>query len=78
VVVRPVLRGADWDGFRGLAGASEMKDPHWAEPSYSYWAKRLYENFLEKGGRPDFFCRWAELNKLPIKKRDAQKLVRAK
>ena len=53
-------------------------DSHWAEPSYSYWAKRLYENFLEKGGRPDFFCRWAELNKLPIRKRDAQKLVRAK
>ena len=52
----------------------DMKDPHWAEPSYSYWAKRLYENFLEGGGRPDFFCRWTELNHLPIKMPDAQKL----
>ena len=56
------------------------KDPHWAEPSYGWWAKRLassyYENFLERGGRPESFSRWAELNKLPIKKKDAQRLSR--
>jgi hypothetical protein len=55
-----------------------MKDPHWTEPSYGRWAKKLYENFLEGGGRPDFFSRWAELNKLPIKKKDAERLGRGK
>jgi hypothetical protein len=51
------------------------KDPHWIEPSYSYWSKRLYENFLGGGGKPDFFPRWAELNHLPIKKKDAERLA---
>jgi hypothetical protein len=54
----------------------DMKDPHWAEPSYGWWAKKLYENYLEVGGKRKFFCRWAELNRLPIKMLDAKKLVK--
>ena len=78
MVLRDIIRRPSRHGHHELDGLSEMKDPHWAEPSYSYWAKRLYRNFLQGGGRPDFFCRWAELNNLPIKKRDARKLVRVK